>query len=447
MNISVFGMGLVGLSTGISFAEVGNNVCCVDKSPQKIRLLKDGIATVYEPQLEGLLKTNLLAKRVSFTQDIQAAVNFAKLLFITVGTTFEESGQITTNEVDQVVKDIAEYIYEDKILVCKSTVPVGTSQALEAKINNFLRLRNCSAKVVVLSNPEFLKSGTAIADSLKPERVIVGSRSPESTKVMRQLYKPALQKDSSFLEMSTQSAELTKLAANAFLATKVAFINEFSRVCEKVGADVEDLRRALGSDSRIGAQHLSPSLGYSGSCLPKDLSALLNLSQSVSQDMPIVKGVKESNEQQLKYFFNKLLKHFKNDLTTKQITVWGLTFKPDTSDTRNSPVKTFLKYLVENEARVKVYDPVVTKLSDIDTYGANIELCTEAYRSLEGSDALCLCTDWRHFKELNFNKIKQGLKAPVIFDGRNLWSPRRLLAEGFTYYSIGRDSLCDENEL
>lgn len=441
MKISVFGTGYVGLVTGTCFAEVGNEVVCADIDQQKIEKLRNGKSPIYEPGLEDLLDSNIKAQRISFTTDLRQAVQSSDILFIAVGTPTDEDGSADLQYVLSVAKTIGEHMTSPKIVVNKSTVPVGTGQAVKKAILSELNKRQQQIEFEVVSNPEFLKEGSAIQDCLRPARVVVGTQSSQAREMMERLYKPFFPKDAQEIYfMDIASAEMTKYAANAMLATKISFMNEISRLCEKSGADIESVRLGIGSDPRIGHQFLYAGVGYGGSCFPKDVRALMSTGHQHGIQMSIIESVEKVNAEQREFFFNKIKSYFSPQLKGKTIALWGLAFKPGTDDVREAPALYLAQALIDAGASVRAFDPVAidTAKYALGEVSDKILFAQDQYSLLEGADALAIVTEWKSFREPNFNKMKSILKAPLIFDGRNLYDQSLMSSLGFSYFSIGR---------
>ena len=432
MKICVVGTGYVGLVTGTCLAQTGNNVICVDIIKEKIDRLNEGILPIYEPELKEILDDNLEKGRLRFTTDIDTAVKESKIIFITVGTPSDVDGSADLKAVLQVAAGIGKAMNGYKIIVDKSTVPVGTADKVAAEIK-----RHTSHDFAVVSNPEFLKEGYAIEDFMKPDRVVIGADSKEAEQIMRDLYAPFIRTGSPVICMSVKSAEVTKYVANAFLAAKVTFMNEVANFCEKVGADVHDVRLGVGTDKRIGPQFLFPGVGYGGSCFPKDVKALIKTARAFNNPMKILEAVHDVNARQKKILFNKALKHFNGDLKGFKVAVWGLSFKPRTDDMREAPAIDIIENLLQAGAKVDAYDPKALHIAK-QIFGDRINLLEEQYAVLRDADALMLITEWNEFREPDFDKIKRLMKQPVVFDGRNIWSPRKMKELGFIYYCIGR---------
>jgi UDPglucose 6-dehydrogenase len=431
MNITMIGTGYVGLVTGACLAESGNDVTCVDIDQAKIERLRQGDIPIYEPGLSELVLYNSKAGRLKFTTSAAEAVPAAKCVFIAVGTPQRDDGSANLDGLWNVVDSLAPLLPADVIVVIKSTVPVGTNRAAAR------RLRELTGRVIdVASNPEFLKEGCAIDDFAKPDRVVVGVERPEVGEVLHDLYKPFLRTEHPFLTMGLESAEMTKYVANCLLATKISFINEMANLCERLDADINDVRRGIGHDQRIGFSFLFPGVGYGGSCFPKDVRALVDAAAHHNLDTKILKAVDEVNNSQKHVLFEKIRAHFEGRLTKRTIAVWGLSFKPRTDDIREAPALVLVDALLEAGAVVRVHDPValpnVRKL-----YGDRLTYCDKQYDALEGAEALAIVTEWNEFRNANFELMQHTMRQPVIFDGRNLYEPSRMQAQGFKYSGIG----------
>ena len=432
MKICVIGTGYVGLVAGTCLAEMGNNVICVDNNREKLEKLEKGIIPIYEPGLEELIKANVAEKRLSFTSDLKTAVEQSLVCFIAVGTPQGEDGSADLQYVCQVAESIGESMNNYKVIVDKSTVPVGTAE----KVTEIIKSKT-SHDFDVVSNPEFLKQGAAVEDFLKPDRVVVGSNSQKATEIMQELYAPFLRTGNPVIIMDVKSAEMTKYASNAFLAVKISYANEIANICEKVGADAEMVRIGMCSDKRIGSQFLFPGLGYGGSCFPKDVKALLKTAKDNNCETQMLEAADNINKLQRKLFTDKILKHFNNDINGKTFAVWGLAFKPKTDDIREAPAITIINTLLENGANVQAYDPKAVEsakfyFKDKITYAKN------SYDALSNADALLLLTEWNEFRRPDFDRIKASLKSPLIFDGRNQYNKKRMTERGFKYYSVGK---------
>ncbi|GBF38354.1 UDP-glucose dehydrogenase family protein [Leptospira johnsonii] len=436
MKVCVIGSGYVGLVAGACFAEYGNHVICVDKDSKKIEDLKKGIIPIYEPGLSELVLSNHKENRLGFSTSIQEGVEGSEIIFIAVGTPTSEDGSADLSAVFAVAEQIGKSINGYKVIVDKSTVPVGTA----AKVKEIVS-KNTKHEFDVVSNPEFLKEGAAIDDFMKPERVVIGADSERAGELVAQLYAPFVLNGNPIIRMGTVSAELTKYACNAFLATKISFANEIANLCETVGADYEDVRKGMGTDSRIGRQFLYAGIGYGGSCFPKDVRALIRTSEKFSSSLRIIREVERVNEDQKVRLFTKIENFFgKGQIKGKTFAVWGLSFKPGTDDMREAPSIPLLLKLHEEGAKIKAFDPVAKETSEY-YFKDKIEYAKDAYDALEGADALLLLTEWREFREPDFSRIKKLMKGHVIFDGRNQYRPDHMKKEGFQYFSIGKQAV------
>lgn len=438
MKISVFGSGYVGLVTATCFAHMGNHVVCVDINAERVAMLNAGGCPLYEPGLEAMLVDNVQAGRIVFTTDACRAIGHGEVIFIAVGTPPREDGSADLQYVDQVAQTIGEHINEYTVVVDKSTVPVGTADRVGEHIQQALDQRKKNVDFDVVSNPEFLKEGSAVADCMRPDRIIIGSRSERAIELVGVLYAPFNRNHDKLMVMDERSAELTKYAANAMLATKISFMNEMSRIAEQVGADIEHVRRGIGSDPRIGYAFIYPGPGYGGSCFPKDVQALRHTAQEHHYDAKMLSTVHQVNELQKRVLFEKLQQHF-GDLQGRTIAIWGLAFKPNTDDIRDASSLVTMQALWQAGATVQAYDPQAMD-SVRRHYGerADLKLCDAMEAALEGADALVVMTEWTAFRSPDFDLIEQQLSSPVIFDGRNLYDPSYLKRRGFTYYGIGR---------
>lgn len=432
MQIAVIGTGYVGLVSGTCFAESGNDVICVDNNAEKVEALRRGEIPIYEPGLAEMVEQNVEAGRLSFTTDAGAAVKGAQLVYLAVGTPPSDDGSADLSALWAVAKSIAPHLPQDALTVTKSTVPVGTASKLR-KLLKELTGRDCETA----SNPEFLKEGAAIDDFMKPDRVVVGVSSKRAGELLHELYKPFLRTEKPFLVMSPESAEMTKYVANAMLSTKISFINETANLCELLGADVNDVRRGIGSDSRIGLAFLFPGVGYGGSCFPKDVRALDAMAREKGYESLILPAVDEVNRRQKTVLLRKVLAHFKDDVKGKTIAVWGLAFKPRTDDVREAPALAMIDELLKRGAKIQTHDPEAME-NVRRQYGDKIAFSEKPVDALLDADALLIMTEWKQFQNPNFAVMKKLLKSPVIFDGRNLYEPATLAAAGFTYHSIGR---------
>ena len=439
MKITVFGSGYVGLVSGACLAEVGNKVMCVDVDPTKIDLLNSGGMPIYEPGLAEMVRRNSEAGRLRFTTDAKTGVDFGQIQFIAVGTPPDEDGSADLQYVLAVAESIAEHMQGYKVVVDKSTVPVGTGDRVAARMRETLSKRGVDVAFDVVSNPEFLKEGAAIADFMKPDRIVVGTESPRAIDAMRQLYAPFNRNHERLLLMDTRSAELTKYAANAMLATKISFMNELSNLAEILGADIEKVRVGIGSDPRIGFQFIYPGCSYGGSCLPKDVQALEKTAMGVGYAPQLLSAVEAVNNRQKQTLFRKISEFFGGDLNGRTVALWGLAFKPNTDDMRAAPSRTLMESLWEAGARVRAFDPVAHEEAR-RIYGArdDFTICATADEAIEDADILAVVTEWIEFRSPDFDEIRDKLRHRAIFDGRNLYDPRVVSAAGLTHFSIGR---------
>jgi len=432
MKIAVIGTGYVGLVTGTCFANSGNEVTCVDIDAAKVDALNRGVVPIYEPGLEELVSYNLSADRLAFTTDLAAAIKPAEIVYLAVGTPQQEDGSANLSALWSVVEGIAPFLQETAVVVTKSTVPVGTNARIYAQLQE-LTSRNCH----VASNPEFLKEGAAIDDFEKPDRVVVGVRDEYAADILRQLYEPFLRTENPFLVMTPESAEMTKYVANALLATKISFINEMANLCERMGGDINDVRRGIGHDSRIGFAFLFPGVGYGGSCFPKDVRALSMMTKENGLVPRMLDAVDEVNQNQKSVMIAKVDQHFENDLAGKTFAVWGLAFKPKTDDIREAPALVLINHLLAKEATVQVHDPeAMPNVKAV--YGDKLQYHERRSQALEGADALVIMTEWSDYKRPNWEEMTQLMLSPTVFDGRNLYEPQRMKERGFRYYSVGR---------
>ena len=440
MKLSVIGTGYVGLVTGACLADVGNEVLCIDIDSAKVARLQVGEIPIFEPGLQGIVTRNIAAGRLRFSTDPIDGARFGTVQVIAVGTPPGEDGSADLKYVLQATRTMARHITGYRVVVDKSTVPVGTSEKVEAVIREELAARGSDIKFAVVSNPEFLKEGAAVEDFTKPDRIIIGVDDPQAEAVMRELYAPFQRNSDRTLVMSRRSAELTKYAANAMLATRISFMNELANLSDRLGADIEDVRRGIGSDPRIGLGFLYSGIGYGGSCFPKDVQALQRSGREVGVELKILAAVESVNHAQKTVLVDKARKHFGN-LKGRRFAVWGLAFKPNTDDMREAPSLAVARALLAEGASLCAFDPVAASeakyhLGSLDgvTFAAN------APAALSGADALMILTEWKEFRSPDFDDIKQQLKQPVVFDGRNIFDPQRMAARGFTYYGIGRGS-------
>lgn len=439
MKITVIGTGYVGLVTGTCFSEMGNKVICVDVDAQKIENLNNGIIPIYEPGLTEIIIQNT-QKTLFFTTDLQQAIKESELIFIAVGTPMSENGSADLSAVYAVAKEIGKNISSHKIIVSKSTVPVGTCSEIKKNIQLEIDLRKENITFDIVSNPEFLKEGAAISDFMKPDRVVIGAENEAAFLKMKQLYSPFFRTRDRFITMDIRSAEMTKYAANALLATKISFINEIANICEKVGADVNNVRVGIGSDKRIGYDFIYPGIGYGGTCFPKDIAALINLGTTNGYVPKIISAVDHVNKQQKKFFLERILKRFDNDMSGKTLAIWGLSFKPETDDMREAPSVYLIKELIKKGAKIKAFDPIaISEAKNSCFKGLNIFYGKDKYEVIENADALILLTEWKEFRSPDFDHIRQQLNFPLIFDGRNQYSKFKLGEQGFEYYQIGKN--------
>jgi UDPglucose 6-dehydrogenase len=438
MHISIFGSGYVGLVTGACLADAGNQVVCVDVDRRKIDMLSAGDVPIHEPGLDVIVKRNFAAGRLRFTTDAQEAVEQGQFQLIAVGTPPDEDGSADLRSVLAVARTIGQHMREYKVVVTKSTVPVGTADKVREAVAAALGARGANVPFDTVSNPEFLKEGAAIADFMKPDRVIVGTDSARATELMRALYEPFTHNRDRMIVMDVRSAELTKYAANAMLATKISFMNELANLAEHFGADIEAVRIGVGSDPRIGHAFIYPGVGYGGSCFPKDVKALKRSAHEVGYRESILSAVEAVNDRQKRVLFHKIRAHF-GDLRGRTIALWGLAFKPNTDDMREAPSRVLMEALWDAGAQVRAFDPVaMPECARIYGERADLTLCKSSAEALAGADALAIVTEWREFRSPEFEEIRSLLKTPVIFDGRNLYDPAHMAREGFKYYAIGR---------
>ena len=437
MNIGVIGSGYVGLVAAACFAEMGNTVTCVDIDKKKIEALKNGHIPIYEPGLDSLVNNNFSKKRLIFTNDISDALISSQIIFIAVGTPMGDDGSADLQYVLDVAQSIGENMSSHIIVVDKSTVPVGTADKVREVIQNSLNLRKSNLTFDVVSNPEFLKEGAAIKDFMHPDRVVVGANNDESINLMRQLYSPFTVSSDRFIAMDIRSAEMTKYAANSMLATKISFINEISNICERVGADVNQVRKGIGSDSRIGYKFIYPGCGYGGSCFPKDVRALINIAEKNKYTPNLISAVEIVNNEQKKVLFSKVINQFGKDLKGLKLTVWGLSFKPETDDMREAPSITLIKSLIKSGAEVNAYDPQAIKEAKFYLKGLDINYFENKYDALVDSDAIILVTEWKEFRSPDFIRMLDLMKGNVFIDGRNQFNKEQMLSNGFNYLQIG----------
>jgi len=430
MNIAVIGTGYVGLVAGTCFAESGNEVVCVDIDKVKVASLKEGSIPFYEPGLRELVQRNVEEQRLSFSTNLKSAVRQSNVIFIAVGTPEGADGSPNINQVINTANSIAKAMNGRKIVVNKSTVPVGTAEQVATIIK-----AETSHPIAVLSNPEFLKEGAAVDDFMKPDRVVLGGNDPDALEILKELYEPFVRTGNPILVMDSRSAEMSKYGSNAMLATKISFINEVSTLCEKMGADINQVRRVLGLDQRIGPHFIFPGVGYGGSCFPKDLRAMVSMGEQ-ELGMPLLRAVEQVNEEQKRVLADKVSRHFGTDLSGLTFALWGLSFKPRTDDMREAPSIIVIESLLKDGAQIQAYDPEANGEAK-KIFGERIHYAKRNYDALRGADALIVVTEWNEFRRPNFQRIKELLKSPVVFDGRNIYDPAEMRKMGITYYSIG----------
>ena len=439
MNLTIFGSGYVGLVTGACMAEMGNHVVCYDIDEDKIARLNEGEIPIYEPGLEAYIERNVEAGRLEFTADVKQAVDHGLFQFISVGTPPDEDGSADLKHVLAVARSIGENMDDYRIVVDKSTVPVGTADKVKAEIEYALQQKGKTVEFDVVSNPEFLKEGAAIGDFMKPDRIIVGTDNPRTTELLRTLYEPFNRNHDRLISMDIRSAELTKYAANAMLATKISFMNELANLAECFDADIEHVRLGIGSDPRIGYHFIYPGAGYGGSCFPKDVQALARSAQNVGYEAALLNAVEEVNLRQKNRIFEKMQSHYEDGVKGKTIALWGLSFKPRTDDMREAPSRVLMEALWEAGATVRAYDPeAMDEAARIYPNEGRLKLCDSAYSALDGADALVIITEWQEFRSPDFDVIKEKLADGVMFDGRNLYEPDTVENLGLQYYAIGR---------
>lgn len=435
MKIAVVGTGYVGLVTGTCFAETGNSVTCIDIDEKKVKSLSAGKITIYEPGLELLFERNLKQQRLTFTTNLKEGIEGAKIIFLALPTPPGENGAADLKYILKVADDLGPLLKEYTVIIDKSTVPVGTAELVAERIK-----LNCKVAFDVVSNPEFLREGMAVEDFMKPDRVVIGTESKEAKKVLDTLYAPFVRQGNPIIFMDERSAELTKYAANSFLATKISFMNEIANLCELLGADVDSVRKGMGTDSRIGKRFLFPGIGYGGSCFPKDVQALAKSSEDSNYDFKILKAVMDVNDFQKTKLIPSIKNHFKNDLKGKVFAMWGLSFKPQTDDIREAPSLYNIEELLQAGAIVKAHDP--ESMGNVkELLGSKIQYCETPYEAAQGADAIFIATEWPEFRTPDFEKLSSILKSKVIFDGRNLYDTQAMADLGYTYYSIGRKTI------
>ncbi|SHF87617.1 UDPglucose 6-dehydrogenase [Microbulbifer donghaiensis] len=440
MNVSVFGTGYVGLVQAAVLAEAGHKVFCIDIDEAKIEALKQGQVPIYEPGLEPLVERNLATENLQFTTDAKTGVEHGEIIFIAVGTPPDEDGSADLRHVLTVARTIAEHMSEPKIVINKSTVPVGTADKVQETIRGELDKRGASDLTFnVVSNPEFLKEGSAVADCMRPDRIIVGTDSKEAEEALRLLYAPFNRNHEKIMAMDVRSAELAKYAANCMLATKISFMNEMAEIADLVGADIEQVRQGIGSDPRIGYQFIYAGIGYGGSCFPKDVKALITTAGKLGIAPGILTSVEERNQRQKHYLVDKITARFGEDLSGKTFALWGLAFKPNTDDMREAPSRVLMEQLWARGAKVQAFDPqAMEECQRIYGVRDDLQLCGTKESALAGAEALIIATEWQQFKAIDIKAVTGGLKAPVIFDGRNLYEPKQLARAGIDYYCVGR---------
>ena len=447
MKVSIFGTGYVGLVTGTCFAEMGNNVLCVDIDQTKVEALRRGHIPIFEPGLEEMVMSNVAKQNLHFSTDINAGVDHGDIIFIAVGTPEDEDGSADLQYVLSVANSIGQHMSTEKIIVDKSTVPVGTADQVRATVARALAQRNNDTPFHVVSNPEFLKEGAAISDFMKPDRVVIGTDNPEAAKRLEQLYAPFNRNHDKIVHMDVRSAELTKYAANVMLATRISLMNEFANLADRLGADIEAVRKGIGTDPRIGHNFIYPGTGYGGSCFPKDVKALIHTASNVGYDAQITRSVEAVNAAQKRTLFDKLMAHFDGDIAGRTFALWGLAFKPNTDDMREAPSQTLIQLLTEAGAQIRAYDAEAAETAKrLFEDNSQLSICNSSTATLTdeqgyAADALLIVTEWNEFRSPDFALLKNTLKHPVIFDGRNLYDPNHLANLGFSYYSIGRPSV------
>lgn len=441
MRIAVIGTGYVGLVTGTCFAETGNNVICVDIDERKVKMLQDGGCPIYEPGLELLLERNVKQGRITFTTELESAVEHAQIIFLALPTPPGEDGSADLSYVLKAAGDVGKLIQEYKVIVNKSTVPVGTAEKVTAVVNSVTDI-----EFDVVSNPEFLREGVAVEDFMKPDRVVIGTKSEKARNMMRSLYEPFVRQGNPIYFMDERSSELTKYAANSYLATRISFMNEMANICEVTGANVDDVRIGMGSDSRIGKRFLFPGVGYGGSCFPKDVMALVKTSNEYKYDFKILNSVTTVNQLQRERMMNKIRSHYNNELNGKKIAIWGLAFKPNTDDIREAPALYIIEELLKSNADVTVFDPEAME-NVKRVFGDKINYAEDQYEAIKGAEALVILTEWNVFRTPSFRKMDESLAEKIIFDGRNLYSLDLMIEKGYHYNSIGRNLVTNNAEV
>ncbi|WP_043615433.1 UDP-glucose dehydrogenase family protein [Chromobacterium violaceum] len=439
MKVTVIGSGYVGLVTGTCLAETGYHVCCLDVDPRKIEILQSGGIPIFEPGLEDMVKRNVAAGRLHFTTDVAASVAFGDIQFIAVGTPPDEDGSADLQYVLAAARNIARHMTDYRVVVDKSTVPVGTADKVRAAIADELAARGADIPFSVVSNPEFLKEGAAIDDFMRPDRVVIGADDDRAAEIMRRLYKPFQRSHERVLLMDVRSAELTKYAANAMLATRISFMNELANLAETMGADIEQVRQGMGSDPRIGYHFLYPGVGYGGSCFPKDVKALVQTAKENGHTLRVLTAVEEANEVQKLRLVEKVVSRFGEDLSGRRFALWGLAFKPNTDDMREAPSRVIVEELTRRGAEIVAFDPVAAhEAQRVMTGVYGIAFADDMMKALQDADALLIVTEWKMFRAPDFEAVRRSLKQPLIFDGRNMYDPAWLREQGFDYHAIGR---------
>lgn len=436
MNIAIVGTGYVGLVSGVCFAEMGADVTCVDIDREKLEALRQGIVPIYEPGLEEMLRRNIDAGRLHFTSSLEECIDSVQVVFSAVGTPPASDGSADLSQVWAVAREFGRAVKHYTLLVMKSTVPVGTAEKVNSIVREELERRGVEVEFEVASNPEFLKEGAAIKDFMTPDRVVVGTQSQRARTLMSRLYKPFMLMGERIIFTDVRSAEMIKYAANSMLATRISFMNEIANLCEKVGADVNMVRKGIGSDSRIGKKFLYPGCGFGGSCFPKDLKALIHTAEEYGCRMSILEAVEQVNERQKGILVDKFLAHFGGQVKGKRVALWGLAFKPETDDIREAPSLVIIERLLEAGCRVKAYDPIAME-SCREVLGERIEYGADKYDAAEGADSLMIITEWKEFRMPSYNVLRSIMREPVIFDGRNIYDKEEAQEQGFTYYKIG----------
>lgn len=439
MNVTIFGTGYVGLVTGACLADMGHHVLCVDVDTRKVEGLKKGVIPIYEPGLDSIVSANVAAGQLNFTTSAAEGVAHAEIQFIAVGTPPDEDGSADLKYVLAVATSIAEHMQSNKVIVNKSTVPVGTADKVTATVRQVLEKRGAAISFEVVSNPEFLKEGAAVNDCIKPDRIVIGSSNAHSISVMKELYAPFNRNHDRMIVMDVRSAELTKYAANCMLATKISFMNEMANLAERLGADIEQVRLGIGSDPRIGYHFIYPGCGYGGSCFPKDVQALIRTAEQIGYQPQVLQAVEAANEVQKTVLFNRITQQFGNDLTGRTFALWGLSFKPNTDDMREAASRVLMEALWAAGAKVQAFDPeAMEETQRIYGQRSDLVLCGTKEAALKDADALVICTEWKNFRAPDFDSLKQTLRNAVIFDGRNLYDPEVVRRHGFSYFAIGR---------